>query len=65
MDDLIEAMQIFRKYTGIDSMGCEHDVMYVYVDYDSVSPEDKERLEDLSFEESEFNGFQSYRFGSA
>lgn len=67
MDDLIEAMQIFRKYENLSyPTSCEHDVMYVHVEYDKVSIEDKDKLAILGFEENEDdNGFLSYKFGSA
>ena len=71
MKELIEAFQIFSKYLTEDDYGfkypthCEHDVLYVPgVPYDSVSDEDKKRLSELGFEKSEFEGFQSFRFGS-
>ena len=68
MKDLIAALQIFAKYAPDERCPthCEHDVMYVTcVEYDAVSDEDKERLEKLGFDKSEFDGFQSFRFGSS
>ncbi len=67
MDQLIEALQIFRKYGNPSyPTHCEHDVMYVMINYDAVSDGDKEKLEELGFmESSEGEGFQSFRFGSA
>ena len=65
MDDLIKALQIFRKYTDTKyPTACEHDVMYINVEFDKVSEEDIEALEALSFKKSEYDIFQSYRFGS-
>lgn len=67
MDKLIRALQIFLKY-GNPSYPtcCEHDVMYVMVDYDSVSDDDKTTLEKLGFiHEPDNNMFQSFVFGSA
>lgn len=63
---LIEALQIFEKYMepGQYPTHCQHDIMYVCVDYDAVSDEDKARLDELGFFEQE-EGFASYRFGSA
>lgn len=66
MDDLIEALQIFRKYGNpYAPLHCTHDDLLV-VDYDpeKMSQEDINRLEELSFT---WNGeyFHSYRFGSA
>lgn len=65
MKDLIKALQIFLKYDNpYAPTHCEHDTLYVMVDPDEVSEEDKERLEELSFhDEGEY--FISYRFGSA
>lgn len=69
MDDLIEALQIFRKYTATDyPTHCEHDVLTICgVEPDDVSQEDKERLSQLGFiVGSPFgeDSFISYRFGS-
>ena len=67
MDDLIEALQIFRKYENPEwPTHCEHDVMYVCVSYDVVSEEDKVKLNELGFFKNEDgDGFKSYKFGSA
>lgn len=67
MDDLIEALVIFRKYTDERwPTHCEHDVMYVCVDPDAVSDADKAKLDELSFIPSDDEEcFASYRFGSA
>ena len=67
MDDLIEALKIFRKYGNPEwPTHCEHDVMYISIDYDSVSDEDREKLAVLGFEEyEEDNKFMSFKFGSA
>lgn len=67
MDDLIKALNIFRKYGNPSyPTSCEHDVMYVHIEYDKISDEDKEKLTVLGFEENEpDNGFQSFKFGSA
>lgn len=66
MDDLIEALQIFRKYVSDKyPTNCEHDTLYVQCDPAVVSAEDKARLDELGFvfcEEDDF--FHSYRFGS-
>ena len=64
MKDLIEALTIFAKYTDSYSpTGCEHDTLYVQVDPDQVSEEDKTKLDELGFFVSD-NHFESYRFGS-
>lgn len=67
MDDLIEALQIFRKYTNTDyPTGCMHDQLYVDVNPDLVSGEDIERLDELGFipDEEYGEGFISFRYGS-
>lgn len=68
MDDLIEALQIFRKYS-LDRYPthCEHDTLIVNVDPAIVSDEDKKRLDKLGFfVSSEFeNCFYSFKFGSS
>lgn len=67
MEDLIAALQIFAKYTKARSpTSCEHDVLYVQVDPEKVSIEDRVALEKLSFQpDEELEGvFYSYRFGS-
>lgn len=68
MDDLIEALQIMRKYGNPKHpTNCEHDVLRVYVDPEKVSDEDKKRLDELGFSpDDELDGgcFKSYKFGS-
>lgn len=66
MEDLIKAFQIFLKYGNISyPTHCEHDVMYVNVPYSDVSDEDKAVLDALGFfEDTDNDGFKSYRFGS-
>lgn len=63
MKDLIKALEIFSKYTNEDVVHCEHDVLYVYINEDQISEQDKKELSKLSFE---YNGawFYSLRFGS-
>ena len=56
MDDLIEALQIFKKYTNEDVIMC--------VKFSKVSKKDKLRLEELSFIPDGNGQFHSYRFGS-
>ncbi len=70
MDDLIAALQIFRKYGNPrNPTHCEHDVMIICgIDPENVSDEDKIELERLGFfVNCEFGDecFQSFRFGSA
>ena len=67
MNDLIEALTIFAKYTSDNHPTCcEHDILYVLVDPAQVTTEDRERLGVLGFraQESDRN-FYSNRFGSA
>jgi len=66
MDDLIEALQIFRLYSNeMYPTNCSHDILQVNVDPAVVSPEHLKRLEELSFGPSDEYGFESCRFGSA
>lgn len=66
MKDLIEALTIFSKYGDpYCPTHCEHDVLCVMINYEEVSAEDRKRLAELSFNESEHGTFSSYRFGSA
>lgn len=65
LSKLIEALQIFLKYGDVAyPTHCEHDVLFVCVEASKVSDEDKAKLEQLGFHESE-DGFRSYRYGSA
>ena len=66
MDDLIEALQIFRKYENPQfPTHCEHDELNVCIDADNVSEEDILKLEELGFHKDESGEyFTSYRFGS-
>ena len=66
LDALIEALQIFRKYGNVQfPTHCEHDYLHVMVPYDSVSDEDKAKLDELGFRADEFGMFCSTAFGSA
>lgn len=67
MNDLLEALTIFAKYTSTRRPTCcEHDILYVLVDPADVTVEDRERLAQLGFEAQEHDkNFTSYRFGSA
>jgi len=71
MDDLIEALQILRKYGNPEfPTHCEHDMLCVMTIMPStVSPEDITRLGALGFDiADESTGeayFYSLRFGSA
>jgi hypothetical protein len=65
MDDLIKALQIFRKYGNPAwPTHCEHDELRVCIDPDDVSKEDLELLNDLGFFPEE-ECFLSFKFGSA
>ena len=68
MEQLIEALQIFLKYVNLyNPTNCGHDALYIMgVNKDDVSPEDRERLEQLDFlwdEDEEV--YYSFRYGSA
>jgi len=68
MDNLIEALQIFRKYGNPDfPTHCEHDVLWICgISPDDVSDEDKKRLNEIGFFHNEDDDlFKSYVFGSA
>ncbi len=64
---LAEALRIAKKHLGETDFPthCEHDVMTLAVEYDSVSEADRERLEHLGFIEGDDCDFKSYEFGSA
>ena len=65
MKNLIKAFQIFLKYEKGQVITCEHDVMYVQVNPDDVSEEDKDELNELGFDvDYDLNNFCSYRYGS-
>ena len=66
MNDLIEALTIFAKYTnGEHRISCEHELFIVNVKPATVSDEDTKRLKALSFEPVPAWGwFESTRFGS-
>lgn len=69
MDQLIEALTIFRKYKNEQyPTHCEHDVLWIMgVTKDEVSNEDRDRLAELGFFWSDSDGgaWKSFRFGSA
>jgi len=67
IDSLIEALQIAKKYASDYNMEwpthCEHDELWLCIDAEQVSEEDKKRLDELSFFEDD-GGFKSFHFGS-
>lgn len=67
MQDLIDALMIFRKYGNPQfPTHCEHDMLTVCIAPNVVSKEDKVELEKLGFIVDVFaDAFISYRFGSA
>jgi hypothetical protein len=67
MDDLIQALAIFRKYGNpAYPTHCEHDELFICgIDPTDVSEEDKLILKGLGFFVSKDGGFRSFRFGSA
>lgn len=66
LSKLIEALTIFNKYgdPGCPTH-CEHDELFIMIDPDDVSREDKDKLEDLWFTETGDGTFRSGYFGSA
>jgi len=66
MDDLIKALQIFRKYGNPSyPTHCEHDVMYICgIEPSVVSEDDIKELKLLGFRIGN-DMFQSFKFGSA
>lgn len=69
MDDLIKALTILNKYLeGYKKeypTSCEHDVLYVHVDYKNISQEDLNELETLGFRPCEYLGIMmSHVYGS-
>jgi len=66
MSDLIEALQIFRKYSDLHfPTHCEHDILYIMgVESQDVSLQDHNRLYELGFL-LEDGGYVSVRFGAA
>jgi hypothetical protein len=66
--ELIEVFTIFKKYIPEEGWptNCSHDVLAVLCDPADVSEEDKARLDELGFiPASEWEGFISFRYGSA
>lgn len=66
MSDLIKALQIFLKYGDPrNPTNCSHDLLFVAINPEGVSEEDKEALDALGFFVDEsVEGFTSFRFGS-
>lgn len=68
MEDLIKALQIFLKYDNPKyPTHCEHDYLYVAINPELVSDEDKEELDKLGFfvdGEYDGEGFGSFKYGS-
>lgn len=72
MDDLIEALTIFKKYVDKGSYAynnpfhCEPDVLSINgLQLDLMAEEDVSRLNELGFfYDHHSDSFQSYRFGS-
>lgn len=67
MNDLIAALQIFAKYGNPTyPTHCEHDTLYVCIEYSKVSEEDCDTLRGLGFFKGiDTDGFMSHKFGSA
>jgi hypothetical protein len=68
MEDLIKALQIFLKYKNEQyPTHCEHDILIIVgITEEEISAEDKIELEKLGFHwDSEYDGWASYKYGSA
>lgn len=68
MDELIEALNIFKKYRNEKwPTHCEHDVLMIMaVGEKEMSLEDTEQVEKLGFHWSgEYDCWASYKFGRA
>jgi len=67
MEDLIRALQIFAKYDKPAlPTSCEHDALYVHIEADKVTDDDKRDLLAYGFDvDKPLNNFYSTRFGSA
>lgn len=66
MDDLIKALQILAKYEKPEyPLQCEHDILYVMIDPESVPMDDVIELQALGFEpDFEEGHFYSHHYGS-
>jgi hypothetical protein len=68
MDELIQALEIFKKYKNLDYPTiCEHDVLLIVgVEQSEVTENDILTLENLGFKwMQEYDCFGSYKYGSA
>lgn len=66
MENLIKALQLFRKYGNPTCpTHCEHDELFIMIDPELVSQEDLIALKELHFEPNDVDGFSSFWFGSA
>lgn len=67
MDQLIKALQLFRKYENRTyPTYCKHDMLYVCIDPARVSNEDKAKLDVMGFFPDDNNEvFMSFHFGSS
>ena len=65
MDDLIEALQIFRKYKNLAyPTACGHDVLYI-LGVDQMLYNDHQRVLELGFLwDDDEDGYYSYKYGS-
>lgn len=66
MDELIEALEIFKKYANLTyPTKCTTNAFHVMIKTDTVSKNDKAKLGQLSFAPNfDYQCFTSYRFGS-
>lgn len=67
MKDFIKVLEIFLKYDNPEwPFQCEHDVIYIHGKFDSISDDDKAKLDELGVKfDGGIGAWYSYRFGSA
>lgn len=68
MDNLIKALQIFKKYRNENRPTiCAHDILIITsITEDEISQEDRKTLNDLGFDWDENEEYwYSFKFGSA
>ena len=66
MHELIMALLILEKYfDGGSPLQCEHDILYVHVDFADVPEAEQIQLEKYGFSENDLGTFSSYKYGSS
>ena len=67
MENLIKALTILLKYGNpYNPFHCEHDTLYIWdIKFSEVSEDDRKLLDSLGFfEDNEYDGFISFKYGS-